>query len=249
MNAAKSQAKRMVKSQQCECSVTELAWMANAVYELHENTTIRSNEENMQKLSRAGWSVSECHQQPNFAGSMPKKLAMACFTKGKVMVLSFKGTTPGSASDLTADAMSVVLGSEPVDPFLAGCELLQKYQSQGYTVMVTGHSLGGYMAEVVATSVGISGVGFAAPGSGHHGGDYIDGQCGFQNINFENDACGNIMPGMYAHKQWSVYVQDHGAYTHRMDYMVQSMEKRRDWTNKNAVSKSTSAWTGYYTNK
>lgn len=238
-----------MKPQQCECTLQELAWMANAVYDLHAHETIQGNNKNLGKLMRKGWKLGECIQQPDFSAQMPPNLAMACFLNDKtgVMVLAFKGTTPTSATDLTADAMSVLLGADPDDPFFAGCNVLKEYQDEGYKVMVTGHSLGGYMAEVVATNVGISGVGFAAPGSGRHGGDFIDGRSGFQNINFEYDYMGNIFPGVYEHKQWSVYVQDHGSYTHGMDYMVKSMEKRPDWTNKNAVRKCSSWPTGYYT--
>ena len=39
------------------------------------------------------------------------------------------------------------------------------YQQQGCEVIVTGHSLGGYLAEVVATSLGVS------PGDGGDGGE------------------------------------------------------------------------------
>lgn len=265
MDKAREEAKSLVEPQECEITCLELAWMANAVYDLHDHKFIRQTEPNMTKLKKKGWQVPDedrCKQQPDYSSDNPN-LAMACFVReeDKIMVLAFKGTTVNgitdlNATDLSMDAFSVVLGYDPDEPFLEACEVLGEYQREGYRVMVTGHSLGGYMAEVVATNVGISGVGFAAPGSGHHGGDYKDGESGFQNINFEHDKLGNIMPGVYAHKQWSVYVQDYSKptlmydmsdHTHGMDYMVESMSKRTRWTNRNAVDKCSSHYTGYYT--
>merc|ERR1712046_344075 len=110
------------------------------------------------------------------------------------------GTSGGC--DLTLDLGGVIGGGAPVPSYVGACALAHKYQSQGCIVMVTGHSLGGYVAEVVATNLGLSGIGFAAPGSGWHGGRPTKG---FHNINFEHDKFGNFLCGVYQHPQWSIY--------------------------------------------
>merc|ERR1712087_214869 len=106
----------------------------------------------------------------------------------------------------------------------------------GRRVMVTGHSQAGYMAEVLATSCGISGVGFCAPGSGWHQGSKGGEKSGFRNVNFEHDRLGNVLAGVFEHAQWSVYVQDPGRETHDIATMVKCMKARKRWTNRNVVA-------------
>merc|ERR1712187_696148 len=172
----------------------------------------------------------------------------AVFVKGRLAVLAHKGTSGADcASDLHIDVSSIIGGVPPCDPLKRSADVVRKYQAQGMVVMVTGHSLGGYMSEVVATNLGLAGVGFCAPGSGWHAGPHGGEGQGFQNVNFENDKYGNVLPGVFAHPQWSVYVMDLGRYEHSMDEMVACMQKRPSWTNRNVVSQCESLPDGYYT--
>ncbi|CAE7565769.1 unnamed protein product, partial [Symbiodinium pilosum] len=101
------------------------------------------------------------------------------------------------------------------------------YHEQGCDVMVTGHSLGGYLAEVVATSLGLAGAGFCAPGPGFHNGEG-DGR-GFVTINHEADVIGNHNHDF--HVQPPVYIVDGGLLVlpwtaHSMAEMAQHVLKR-----------------------
>ena len=136
-----------------------------------------------------------------------------------------------------------------MEPLVLAAMYVQKYQQKGKEVMVTGHSLGGYMAEVLASNCGISGIGFCAPGSGWHKGTKGGEGKGFQNINFEHDRAGNVMPGVFEHTQWSVYVQVcDGGYHHSMELMLEMMTKpsMAGCTNLNVLDSCSSCWTGYY---
>jgi hypothetical protein len=238
----------------------ELAWMAHAVYALHDAPEVKEGQEmNYEDLVGAGWTAAENHPQSTYSVTTDTILGMAVFTHDadKLAVVAFKGTTPASTSDQELDVANIFLGSEPLAQLTAGTELVAKYQAAGFHVMVTGHSLGGYMAEVVGTRLQISGVGFCAPGSHSvnpvaydHGGATHGG---FQNINFEHDPMGNMGSGVWEHPQWSVFVEDGAGGslpgTHSMNTMVTSMENRGcEWTNLNVVSKCVSGAHGYYTN-
>jgi len=229
-----------------ELGLAELAMMASAAYDLHDHETVREENEDYAKLMRLGWRLDYVERQPKYAVEYPEKLAMAVFVKGGMAVIALKGTTPAAASDLHLDLASIVGGVPPCGPLEEAAVEVKKYQGQKKRVMVTGHSLGGYMAEVVATNLQIGGVGFCAPGSGWHGGKK---HSGFQNINFKHDPMGNILAGIYEHPQWSVYVEDTRKPIHSMAYMVKCMENpgRTGWTNQNVVSRCKSSWTGYYT--
>ena len=211
-----------------------LVFRADAVYDLHDHETVR--KEKYLELWGLGWRVVEVERQPNYALEYPKKLAMAVFVKGDLAVLALKGTTKKGASDWHLNLTSIVSGYPPCGPLEEAARLVKKYKDQKKRVMVTGHSLGGYMAEVVATNLEISGVGFCAPGSGWHAGKP---HSGFQNINFLHDVAGNVAAAIYRHPQWSVYVEDSGPLPcHSMAYMVMCMEnpERKGWTNQNVVS-------------
>lgn len=230
-----------------ELGLAELAMMAAAAYDLHDNETVREENEQYAKLMALGWRVDYVERQPKYkAGAYPEKLAMAVFVKGDMAVLSLKGTTKTAASDIHLDVASIITGRPPCSPLEEAAVEVKKYQGQNKRVMVTGHSLGGYMAEIVATNLQISGVGFCAPGSGWHGGTK---HRGFQNVNFKHDPAGNILAGIYQHPQWSVYVADTRRPCHSMAYMVKCMEnpQRQGWTNQNLVSMCSSGSMGYYT--
>merc|ERR1719197_1468393 len=103
-------------------------------------------------------------------------------------------------------------------------ELINKLQQAGNHVMVTGHSLGGYLAEVVATTFKLGGAGFNAPGPGEHNG--ATEWPWFCTINHEGDNIGNVMPR--SHQSVPVCIEDGGVITlpvgcHWMEYMVEYM--------------------------
>jgi hypothetical protein len=121
---------------------------------------------------------------------------------------------------------------------------------------------GGYVAEIIGTKDGMSGASFCNPGVNgeetathvpatnihpHTSGPVVQlggsAHSGFQNVNFENDPIGNVMSGVYAHVQWSVYVEGK---THAIDSMVDYFSGKRHITNRNVVSCSESWSTGYY---
>ena len=95
---------------------------------------------------------------------------MAVFVKEEdhLAVVAHKGTKTRCATDWNLDVSSVVMGAVPRRPLTASARLVKEYQRRGYRVMVTGHSLGGYMSEVVASHLQICGAGFCVPGSGWH---------------------------------------------------------------------------------
>ncbi|CAJ1339700.1 unnamed protein product [Effrenium voratum] len=81
---------------------------------------------------------------------------------------------------------------------------------------------------------GLGGAAFCAPGPGAHNGP-SDGR-NFAVVNHEADTIGNH--NHHFHVTTPVYIMDGGALlfpwtAHRMDKMVQYMQKRQDWTNLN----------------
>ena len=114
--------------------------------------------------------------------------------------------------------------------------------------MVTGHSLGGYLAEVVSTTFCISGLGWAAPGPGWHNGPFakIGDALDFQNINFEHDVLGNGRAGAWTHFKWSIYIQDYTGPHHSSELLVKSMHQRQQWTNRKNVQYCTKGRLGWY---
>merc|ERR1719336_560109 len=142
-----------------EVSLYDLANMAEDVYELHSKSRIS------QKPPRGWMLTDDQYQQPHYSGGYPKRLAMAVYIDdNENMVLALKGTDIGSASDCHADFSGLVRGEVPEGPIKAACKVLKEWQVEGYNIMVTGHSLAGYMAETLASHLGISGAAFCAPG-------------------------------------------------------------------------------------
>jgi len=115
------------------------------------------------------------------------------------------------------------------------------YQGQGCDVLITGHSLGGYLAEVIATTLGLNGAGFCAPGPGHHNGQLAGTLSGFVTVNHDaDDYVGNHNHGL--HQAPPIYVMDGGKLrlprtAHSISHMIEYMKKREDWSNLNALSK------------
>lgn len=151
-------------------------------------------------------------------------------------VLAIRGTK--DIHDTRRDVKSVVMGHYPGAFVMTAAEIVRMYQQQGCKVMVTGHSLGGYLAEVVATTLGLCGAAFCAPGPGEHNGLQLDSD--FVVINHEADSIGNHNHDLHANPP--VYILDDGVLmlpwtAHRMDKMLQYMLKREDWSNLNAVER------------
>jgi hypothetical protein len=127
-------------------------------------------------------------------------------------------------------------------------ELFVKYSCS----MITGHSLGGYVAEIFATHNNIPGIGFCSPGVNgpvvRLGGRETKG---FLNVNWEHDKIGNVAAGLYAHVQWSVYVNYDGFQQHGIAPMTTFWKEKRDSgeaniTNQNILNHCESKRTGYY---
>jgi hypothetical protein len=179
-------------------------------------------------------------------GALNCKMAVWKNSSNGNVVLAIKGTDPTSFNDGVQD-ISMVLGGvgsiAVVQPTLnIARNLVEKFGVN----MVTGHSLGGYITEIVATNGCLPGIAFCAPGSNGPivklGGNVVKG---FHNVNFENDVLGNVMAGVYQHVQWSVYVKCEG-YTHGISYMVEEFKGKQHITNANVEARSTSYPTGWY---
>jgi len=115
-----------------------------------------------------------------------------------------------------------------MDAISAAAEVLADLRQQYGTerVFVTGHSLGGYLGEIISTRYSVPGVVFCAPGpdsvhglTKHNG---VNLHARFQNINADTDPAGNINPGFYLHAQWSVFVSD--LHAHGIDNMIEALQ-------------------------
>lgn len=123
---------------------------------------------------------------------------------------------------------------------LIAAGIVQMYQRQGCDVMVTGHSLGGYLAEIVATTLGLNGAAFCAQGPRFHNGPKAGVLPGFHTINHDADSVGNH--NHESHQSNLVYIEDGGPLmlplnAHSIRTMLTCMQKRRDWTNLNIIEK------------
>lgn len=152
-------------------------------------------------------------------------------------VLVFRGTEDWD--DFSRDMSSIVAYEYPSLIVTTAAEIVKMYQDQGCIVMVCGHSMGGYLAEVVATTLGLNGACFCAPGPGRHNGPRAP-VAGFVVINHDSDNIGNH--NRQLHQSAPVYVQDGGVLqnpfrAHSITRMVGYMQTREDWTNLNLASK------------
>lgn len=184
-----------------------------------------------------GWSIDR--QMRNVHGIIKDALlaSMAVYTKWPLAVFVFKGTSVLNTGDDLQDVVNIASGSPPTETMVKAAKIIADYQKRGYTVMTTGHSLGGYLAEIVATTIGLAGAGFCAIGPGWHDGFKGGHLSGFRNINFRVDPLGNYapVPG-YGHAQIPIYVYDCGIIAHHhYEIMLRAMRMRgRSWTNQNA---------------
>ena len=163
------------------------------------------------------------------------------------VVLAIKGTSFTNATDLANDLAMILGGAASaaiVQPTLAhAIKLVRDF----HVNLVTGHSLGGYMTEILATNNNLMGIAFCAPGPN---GPLIQlggrETAGFHNVNLEWDLAGNVHPGVYQHVQWSIYVGCNGHYTHSITNMVDYFSDKKHIHNGNVQSRSKSYLTGYY---
>ncbi len=127
-------------------SLLELSYMSNAAYdtEMSRGAVVR------------GWS---CRRIQRASGSL-NGFQGAIFTKGGTTVVAFRGTAQGM--DVVAD---LKLGTGMNSTYF---DLGEQFASRatGANVIVTGHSLGGAIAQVVANRGGYIMATFNAPGVG-----------------------------------------------------------------------------------
>ncbi len=105
-----------------------------------------------------GWTVL-----PEYSKSLPNGLSYMTFIRGKEIVISFEGTN--SFSDVPADSSFFFRSwdSQFEDAAKAVAEIKSKFT--GYSFDVTGHSLGGGIAQIISKMFGMRGASFEAPGA------------------------------------------------------------------------------------
>jgi len=207
---------------QCEACIWQLAELANAVY-----TDPAPDTHDF----RCDLACARCTSQ-----EVDSQMAVYISRQTKLAVLAIRGTNLHDISDLKRDLISIIGFGHPTAIVTRAAELVQRYQQDGYGVMVTGHSSGGYMAEIIATTLGLNGIGFCAPGPGEHNGEQRPR--GFHAINHESDLIGNHNAGLHAASP--IYVTDDGllqrsSNAHSMENMLCYMRKRDEWTNMNVI--------------
>ncbi|MEF8794505.1 lipase family protein [Thiohalorhabdus sp.] len=95
------------------------------------------------------------------------------FRKGDEVVIAYRGTEPWSDlyKDLLTTDGKIALGLEDpqfVDALEFAKNVQDTYQGLGVDISVTGHSLGGGLAQLAADTFGWDGVTFEAPGMGNY---------------------------------------------------------------------------------
>jgi hypothetical protein len=159
-------------------------------------------------------------------------------------ILAIKGTSIDNVSDLE-NVLGIAVGG---DRGRRSAELhlqIARNLIETYGVtMITGHSLGGYMAEIIATTEALQGIAFCAPGTMSPlcrlGGSTVRG---FHNINYEDDVLGNYLRGVLYHVQTPIYVMGNH---HRIRNMVQYFRHRREYTNLNVQALCEFRLNAYY---
>lgn len=208
-----------------------LSAFALRVYDFHEgayNTTYARNEKNEEGIPCIStgilaekWELVAGYQQdPKWGAGVGIWKGYYKWSKCYVIVVAVKGTTFDSLTgvDMGTNAKNIILGAvkpawisnikDKVDSVMAGATNPYKDAS----VVVTGHSLGGYTAEMLAVKYGWSGVGFQAPGTGvwtryvmQNANEGVGADC-FLAINAIEDGKGNYW--YWDHKDEPVYVNN-----------------------------------------
>merc|ERR1719210_2133762 len=73
-----------------------------------------------------------------------------------------KGTD--SKESVLSDIKHIISGQKPMTAINSMGQKVDKYRRLGYFTLVTGHSLGGYLAELASSHFNEPGMGFQAPG-------------------------------------------------------------------------------------
>lgn len=132
----------------------EFARMANAVYELDSNGHAIAGfvHQRFEEEERWGWTRTD------FKGCVYSREST------KEFVVAFQGTVPKKAGDIASD-VQIVLGILP-QYCSAALRLFEvaKTRFEGYRPYLTGHSLGGAVAQVIGHWMHVPFVTFNAPG-------------------------------------------------------------------------------------
>lgn len=127
----------------------ELCAMAGAIYNDNDAVTQEMN----QTVSTNGWTAKSF--PPGSSG-----FQAGVFSRGGDTVVAFRGTVPSNTGDLLAD-LKLGMGMN-TSHFAQGEAVLS--QLKGQNVTLTGHSLGGAIAQIVGNRARLPFVTFNAPG-------------------------------------------------------------------------------------
>jgi len=147
-------------------TLLDLALIADAVYGQSEG-----GNDSQKELAKLGWTCPAAMQVNDASVFKGGSLTSSGF-QGRVFVspdskeavIAYKGTKPSQASDLVAD-MKLAMGFIPTqakDALKATVDWTKQLGNKNF--LITGHSLGGALAQVVGLQTGINFVTFNAPG-------------------------------------------------------------------------------------
>jgi hypothetical protein len=149
-----------------------LAEASDAVYGARGNIDRSSAEQAVRERASGttlmdDYTVRECIPNSPEDGDVKSYWPGICIFESKSVVnkaiLAIKGTSEDT--DLEEGFIAnVVLGFFPAQAFGVLSSALTKLEDAGYDVLVTGHSLGGYYAEILSTHRNVPGIAFAAAG-------------------------------------------------------------------------------------
>jgi len=162
-------------------------------------------------------------------------------------VLSIKGTS--NFNDVKED-LALMFGPGSAARAEAVKSKARELKQKFGVNLITGHSLGAYHTEIVATNEGIPGIAFCAPGTNEPLGLHSFGgkkTLGFRNVNFNHDLLGNPASGLYSHVQWSIYVYNPSyTPTHSILGMIAYFSNKQEITNWNILDYTSNHLNGYY---
>lgn len=216
---------------------SELSTMARLVYYYDDGAEL--TDKTAKSIGKLGWELETLSPpQGLLDNSDGTSIAWCSFIKRteKSAVVSLKGTS--RVEEWVAyNIPKIILGvtGRPYSVIVEVGVKIRDLIKSHYTVFITGHSLGGYLAEIIASFMDLPGVAFTAPGPGSH-------VCGkpatpdFRIINFENDKVGNY--NYDKHLFPVTFIKDLGRDCHSMEQMEILMwhPDRRKWTNKNVLT-------------
>lgn len=125
--------------------ISEYAGLCNAIYDTSLSTGSNVN----------GW-ILGAHENGDANG-----MCAGVFTKNQVTVVAFRGTRMDSGNDILTD---VQLGSGMNTTYFSLAETFAGLYAPGPNVIMTGHSLGGAIAQIVGNRTRRAFVTFNAPG-------------------------------------------------------------------------------------